>query len=189
MREDTTVYDLMGREFVGVSESDSVVDAAELLVEEEVDFVVVVRGREPVGEMTARDAVEALLDGGPERGETVTVGSVMDEAAARIDARADVDEAVDRLLSESATHLLVVDGDDIVGVLTERDVMAATSSRGPESMSEADVIETNGGFDVEESAPVDSDYSNQSICEVCGALSRELSNRNGQLVCADCREV
>ncbi|MFC6725585.1 cyclic nucleotide-binding/CBS domain-containing protein [Halobium palmae] len=185
MREDTTVHDLMGHEYVGVSESDTVADAAELLVAEEVEFVVVVRGGEPVGQMTARDALAAFVGGDAD----APVETAMDRTVPTVDVRADLSEAVDRLLSDSATHLIAIDGGDVAGVITERDVVAATASRGIEREDGPEAIETNGGYDVEEGSAVDTEYSNQSICEVCGSLSRELSNRNGQLVCADCREV
>ncbi|WP_195155705.1 CBS domain-containing protein, partial [Halorubrum sp. AJ67] len=56
MRTDTTVRDVMHREFLGVSESDSLSDAAALLVEEETNCVVVVRGGDPVGRLESRDA-------------------------------------------------------------------------------------------------------------------------------------
>lgn len=185
MREETTVHDLMGHDYVGVSESDTVADAAELLVAEEVDFVVVVRGSEPVGQLTARDALAAVVGGDAD----ALVETAMDRTVPTVDVRADLSEAVDRLLSESATHLVVIDGGGVAGVITERDVVAATASRGIERENAPETLETNGGYDVEEESTVDDEYSNQSICEVCGALSRELSNRNGQLVCADCREV
>jgi len=44
MRTDTTVRDVMHREFLGVSESDALADAAALLVEEGTDCLIVVRG-------------------------------------------------------------------------------------------------------------------------------------------------
>ncbi|GAA0717722.1 hypothetical protein GCM10009060_06850 [Halorubrum trapanicum] len=52
----------MHREFLGASESDSLSDAAALLVEEETNCLVVVRGGEPVGRLESRDALDALLD-------------------------------------------------------------------------------------------------------------------------------
>lgn len=184
----------MGREFVGVSESDTVADAAALLVDEGADFAVVVRGGRPVGRLTARDALSAFVgdgaatatDGDGEGGPTV--GDVMADPAPTVDLRDGLGVAADRLLSESTSHLLVVDDDDLVGVLTERDVVAATASRGPDPTADVETLETNGGYDQTELSP-NEDYSNQSICEVCGSLSRNLSNRNGQLVCSDCIDV
>ncbi|MFC6772289.1 CBS domain-containing protein, partial [Halorubrum pallidum] len=48
MRTDTTVRDVMHREFLGASEADSLAAAADLMVTEATDCLVVVRGGEPV---------------------------------------------------------------------------------------------------------------------------------------------
>jgi len=64
MRTDTTARDVMHREFLGVSESDPLRDAAALLVDEGTNCLVVLRGGEPVGRLSWRDALGALLDAG-----------------------------------------------------------------------------------------------------------------------------
>ncbi|MFC6754826.1 CBS domain-containing protein, partial [Halorubrum tibetense] len=53
MRTDTTVRDVMHREFLGASESDALTEAAALLVEEVTDCAVVLRGGEAVGRLAA----------------------------------------------------------------------------------------------------------------------------------------
>ena len=53
MNENVTVREVMEREFVGVSESDGVLETSELLLREGSDLAVVLRGSEPVGVVTA----------------------------------------------------------------------------------------------------------------------------------------
>lgn len=187
MRENVTVHDIMGREYVGVSESDTVQAAAELMLTEGADSVVVVRGREPVGMLTCRDAMATLLSGGD--ASDTTVAAVMSDVAPSVEAAEDVDAATDIMFSESANHLLVFDEGEFVGLLSEREVMAATSSRAIDNGATADVTDAElmtDGSDLDTEA---SEFSSQSICEVCGALVHDLGNVNGQLVCVDCREV
>ncbi|MUW15733.1 CBS domain-containing protein, partial [Halorubrum sp. CBA1125] len=98
MRTDTTVRDVMHREFLGVSEADPLADAARLLVDEQTDCLVVVRGGEPVGQLGCRDALDALLDDGVD--DDRTVGSVMGDPLPTVapdDALAAVEE---RLVAE-----------------------------------------------------------------------------------------
>lgn len=187
MRENVTVHDIIGREYVGVSESDTVQAATELMLEEEADTVVVLRGREPVGMLTCRNALSTLLTGGDAAEQPVS--DVMSEPAPRVTTLADVDEAADIMFSEPTSHLLVFDGGEFAGVLTEREVMAATSSRAVDRRFDSDAEDAElatDGSDLEMEAE---EFSTQSICEVCGSLVRDLSNMNGQLICADCREV
>ena len=182
MHNGITVRDVMNREFVGVSESDRLVDAAELMASEPTEAVVVVRGSEPIGSLSTAAALSAMVDGAPE---DRPVGEVMEPAVPTISPEAAVAEATRQLVSRGATHLVVVDDDgEIVGLLTQRDVLATqgtvettTPSGGSEAAEVGEAIEAEG----------DSERSVQGICEECGSLSPELSTVNGQLVCPDCR--
>lgn len=168
MRDEPTVRDVMHREFLGVSESDELGDAAELLIDENADYLVVLRGHEPVGLLSARDVLTAVLSGD---GLEEDVGSVMQPpvpAVSAVERLADVEE---RLLQEDTGHLIVTEENEAVGVITERDLLAATTTvREPTHLHEG-------------SDPA----VEQSICEVCGTLSPELTPVNGQLVCPDCQ--
>lgn len=193
MRDTVSVHDIIGMEYVGVSESDTVKSAAELMLAEDASTVVVLRGTQPVGMVTCRDALSALVDDGASGDQPVS--AVMSEPAPRITTLAAVDEASDVMFSEPTSHLLVFDEGEFVGVLSERDVMAATSSRAVDASydagdsfdSEADESTLRADGSTDERGT--DGFSTQSICEVCGALVRDLSNMNGQLICVDCREV
>ncbi|RLM49798.1 cyclic nucleotide-binding/CBS domain-containing protein [Halorubrum sp. Atlit-28R] len=135
MRTDTTVRDVMHREFLGVSESDSLPDAAALLVDEETNCLVVVRGGEPVGRLESRDALDALLDAttagsddGPAPAD-LTVADVMGPplpAVAPDDSLAAVEE---RLVAEGADRVVAVADGEAVGVVTDGDALAAGAPR------------------------------------------------------------
>lgn len=209
MRDDITVQEIMNREFLGVSESDSLRDAAELLVREEADCLVVLRGGDPVGCLSPRDALEAMLVGdatvdGSDSDREATVGEVMDDPAPTILANEGLTLAEDRLLSDGASRLVVMADGEAVGVLTERDVLAtrppgARAEPAPDSQA-GSTRELRSATDrvreSEAASAPDRDRegnatreATQSICEVCGTLTASLSNVNGQLVCPDCREV
>lgn len=199
MRDDITVQEIMHREFLGVSESDPLVDAAELLAREAADCLVVLRGGDPVGCLSPLDALEAVLENEAD-GER-TVGEVMSDPAPTIAADERVSIAEDRLIADGVSRLVVVADGDAVGVLTERDVLATrpAGTRGepepdPEAgsaremdRSEDRTREMDVSPDREEGIDVATEAT-QSICEVCGTLTASLSNSNGRLVCPDCRE-
>ncbi|WP_224268673.1 CBS domain-containing protein [Haloprofundus salinisoli] len=195
MNTDVTVSDAMEREFVGVSESDSVRAAAELMFEEDADCIVVLRGNQPVGVVSSRTALGVVLNEGAD----TPVSAVMTDPEPTVESEMALVVAEDRMRSEATPWALVVDNGELVGLLTERDVLMAATLTQEEMRAEGQDrppadgpefgdtggppnAETNGGIDAEA-------YSSQSICEVCGSLARTLSNVNGQLVCSDCREV
>ena len=63
MEPDATVREVMNREYLGVSESDTVGETASMMLDDGAEVVVVVRGSEPVGIMTERDALAAVVEG------------------------------------------------------------------------------------------------------------------------------
>jgi CBS domain-containing protein len=187
MDAEVIVRDVMTREYVGVSESDTVLGAVRLMSDEGVGSVVVLRGREPVGIMTEADVLSLVAN--EENPKETTVSEAMTKPVVSIPPDRSLADAAGMMAQQGIRRIIVTGADDeLLGVLTERDVISASAS--PSSITrtnERDIdeaelsgrMETNGG---------DSKYANQSICEVCGSLTHDLSNVNGQLVCADCRD-
>ncbi|QUO49081.1 MULTISPECIES: CBS domain-containing protein [Halorubrum] len=137
MRTDTTVRDVMHREFLGVSESDSLPEAAALLVDEETNCLVVVRGGEPVGRLESRDALDALLsatgvaddsDDTPDPADR-TVGDVMGPPLPTVSPDDSLAAVEERLVSEGADRVVAVDDGEAVGVVTDGDALAAGAPR------------------------------------------------------------
>ncbi|ELZ53969.1 MULTISPECIES: CBS domain-containing protein [Halorubrum] len=137
MRTDTTVRDVMHREFLGVSESDSLSDAAALLVEEETNCVVVMRGGEAVGRLEARDALDALLDatGGDAEADSEegigdhTVGDAMGPPLPTMSPDDSLTAVEERLVADGVDRVVAVDEGEAVGVVTDGDVLAAGAPR------------------------------------------------------------
>lgn len=180
MNSDVTVRDVMEREYVGVSESDQVIDTVALLLEEDEESAVVLRGSEPVGLFSERDVLELLRDGrDPDR---TSVGEAMTPAPDTVSPDYPVSEAADVMSAGDARRLLVVDGGEVLGVLSEHDLLEVVTIE--QVATSADPTETAVAVEGEEQ-----EYSAQSICEACGALTRDLADVNGQLLCANCRDI
>jgi CBS domain-containing protein len=205
MEGEVTVRDVMTRDYVGVSESDTLLGAVRLMDEEGVGCVVVLRGSDPVGIVTESDVLSLVAD---ERDPAdVEVSSVMSEPVVSVDADRGLSDAAATMSREDIRRLAVTNDTKLVGVLSERDVISASASLSgvPQFRDEpagdvarepmgADALGTDtvGAESVGTAAVEEGDryeYSDRSICETCGTLSRELTNVNGQLVCTDCRNV
>lgn len=188
MRTDTTISDVMHREFLGVSESDSLDDAARLMLSEEADCLVVLRGGEPVGCLSPRDALAAALDGDPSE---TPVSAVMSPPAPTVEADEPLTTAEERLVSEGSSRLVVTAGGEAVGVVTEHDALAAGTTR-TEAATEPGVAvaATADGERARDAETTDASGSaTQGVCEICGSLVPDLTASNGRAICADCQEV
>lgn len=172
-----TVRDVLLPEFVGASESDLVPASAKLLLEEHADHLVVLRGTDPVGVVSARDLLEQYLTDDPTE---TTLGDIMTTDYETIPPDVSVDAATDRFVG-SAQPLLVLDNSDLVGLLTERDLLSAPHGDPYERTLSAGENSTN--------TDTSTDTASQGICEACGAFTRTLTVSDGRSLCADCLDV
>ena len=186
-----SVRDVLTKDYVGVSESDTVLGAVQLMREERAGCVLVVRGTEPVGIVTEWDIL-GLVEREESPSET-TVEDVMSTPVLTVDASLSLTDAATRMTTDRIRHLVVTNEDELLGILTQRDVIAAAGSfRGatasdPDPVSnqldtaeaQEDQLLTNGG----------DEYTTQGVCEVCGSLAESLWESNGKLLCSDCRSV
>jgi len=196
MERDTTVQEVMDREFVGVTESDGFTETVELMLEEGVESVVVLRGSEPVGVVTEREALAAMV----EDGDPTTAADAMTETVPTVSPDHTIAEAADEMSTAATKRVVVSDGAETVGVVSEHDLIT-TSPFAPavgtdhtrtdaELSEQRPVAAAQGGpGDLGEGGSRDLEYEDQSICEACGSLARDLRAFNGQLLCADCRDI
>lgn len=181
MSMETTIKEVMTRDYVGVSESDRLREAGRLLREEGVEGAVVLRGNEPVGTIAVNDVLDHVLDGDDE----TTVGEAMADAVEEVEPDLATEVAADRLVSVEASLLVVTKSSEVLGVVTQSDLIRAIAlGRDPDEQREADFEPARAT-----SGNPGEGYSEQGICERCGALTSDLVAFNGQLLCADCRDI
>lgn len=181
------VRDVIDRSFVGVSESDTVRETAELIVDEGADSVVVLRGDDPVGVVTERDALGAFVAGAADD----PVSTVMSDDVPTISPDATIGEAADEMATLANKRVVVSNGTRPVGVLSEHDLITTSPfapdrdvAAGPDAVPEDRADDRVAAAD-----SVDRGFEEQSICEACGAFARDLSTFNGQSLCGDCRDI
>jgi CBS domain-containing protein len=212
MENDVTVRGVITREYVGVSESDTVQDTVELMREEQASSVIVLRGSDPVGIVTEWDVMGLVADGADPA--VTAVSEIMSSPVRSVGADTPLVDAAGIMSSENIRNLLVedADGGEVVGALTDRDVIAAVASlqktlgaptvgttapagAGAEASPTAEGA-TGAVRDRSETATTGVNgngepdaYASQGVCETCGKLTDDLRDINGQLVCPDCQEI
>lgn len=197
MNSDLTVREIMDREYVGVSESDGLVETVALLLEEDKENAVVLHGSEHVGVLTERDVLSSLVEG-PDPADA-TVGEVMSDHVPTVSPDETASAAADQLSTQSSRRLLVTDGSEPLGVVTEQDLLAGRSYSPEQAEAAVEHTDAVSGASSTMSAEAgttvtrtESDaggFDDQGICEVCGSLAGDLSAFNGQLRCAECRDM
>ena len=191
MNGDVTVREVMRREFVGVSEADTLRDTAGLMLDEDVEAVAVLRGSDPEGLLTQQDILEVAVEGAA-LSDTVAADAMRTELPV-VEPDTPLTAAADRMSGQQARHLFVMGDGELLGLVSEHDVVTATTlDPGGEAETRevaTEAVHAEAAVVGEGEATATEGYSNQGICEVCGTLTRNLSSFNGQLVCSDCRDV
>src|SRR3954454_14664361 len=116
-----TVADIMSRPVVTVSPDDKMAEAAATMREHRVGSVVAVDQLRPVGILTERDLVRFTASGGDAG--TALVSEWMPAAPDSVGPDVDVVAAFASLSEHGYRHIPVVDHDELVGIVSMRDLM------------------------------------------------------------------
>lgn len=112
---------------VTIFENESLKDAADRLVDEDVGALVVYGSRGVRGIISERDLIRAFSD--DVDFDAAEVDEYMTEAPVSIDQNSTLRRAVEKMDEHSIRHLLVLEEGEPVGVLSVRDVVHAMEER------------------------------------------------------------
>ena len=117
----TTVREAMTASPRAVQVSTSAVEAAQLMASENVGSLPVVEGNRLVGMVTDRDLVLEVL--AKERdASTTTVGEICSRDPVTVRADEPLDDALGRMAKHQVRRVPVVEGEELVGIVSQADV-------------------------------------------------------------------
>jgi CBS domain-containing protein len=111
---------IMSTKIVSIKPTEKVGKALRTMVRNKIGSIVVVDKGNPVGILTERDISTRTAKGQKVMG--MVVGKVMSKPLVTIGPSAQVWEAVEQMVRKDIRRLPVIEGDKIVGMVTERDV-------------------------------------------------------------------
>lgn len=122
-----TVSDIMTPEVETVPPDTTISQAAQLMVEGRFGSVLVTSGKMLLGILTERDLLRATAAGVDSSAAPVSQWMTEDPVTATPDT--DTEEAAMTMLSQGFRHLPVVDGPDLMGIVSLRDLLSARIGR------------------------------------------------------------
>lgn len=177
-----SVGDVMTHNFVSLTPKSSLHDCAKKMARERVDSLLITEGKRLIGILTSRDILWAItkkpgLDMKKIRGVDIATRKL-----AVIKPSADISQAIDKMRASNFRRLPVITNDELIGVVTLKDILAVEPHFYAEIRSLMDVREEDRKLEQTELSP-----HIEGLCENCGALS-DLLRVEGQMLCPDCRE-
>ncbi|MBC7085077.1 MAG: CBS domain-containing protein [Methanomethylovorans sp.] len=179
IRKEMSVREVMTTNLVVADINKSVLEIAQEMIRQKVGSVIITDDGDPVGIITETDIISKVVinDAVPS---TVVAGQIMSSPIIATKPSTNVIEAAEQMTRCNIRRLAVIDGDKIVGIITDRDMLAISPSLNTilESLIELHRDESN----FEDESGVE-----RGICQGCGAYT-DLTLMNGLMLCEDCKE-
>ncbi len=122
------IRDIMEKNVVTIDEDSSVRDAAQLLKEKEISFIVITKNNKPIGVVTESDFVRKLIVDDKIASKT-SLSEIMSYKFRSVEPSTDIEDAVQKMLNNKIRRLLVIDQEKLVGVITETDLTSFLRNR------------------------------------------------------------
>ena len=113
-----------GHDVVTITESRTVLAAAQALVDHNIGGLVVTEGERPIGILTERDILRVTAQS-PGEIDSILIGSVMTRDLITAEPQDRLTEMMDVMTENKIRHLPVLDGDRLVGIVSIGDLVNA----------------------------------------------------------------
>lgn len=174
MTQATPVLDIMSKEPLVVSPDATVREAAALMKQRDVGSLLVVADDRPSGIITEKDLVNKVV-AEDRKASDLRVEDVMSSPVLTVGPYQEVLEAARIMAERKIRRLAVVENGDVVGLITEKDILRVWPALMEITRQRAEMTPTAAGTAI-------------GYCESCRMFSDRLTLHDGQLVCPECLE-
>jgi len=122
------VRDIMEKNVITIEQDKTALDAACLLTEKDISFLVIVNEGKPVGVVTERDFVKKLVAENKLPSE-VPLSEIMSYKYRSVESSTKIEDAVQKMLNHKIRRLLVIDNEELVGAITQTDLTTFLRSK------------------------------------------------------------
>jgi len=122
------IRDIMEKNVITISEEKTALDAARLISEKDISFLVVVKDDSPIGVVTESDFVRKVfaLDRPVSK---IPLSEIMSYKFRWVEPSTVIEEAVQKMLNNNIRRLLVLENEKLVGVITQTDLAGHLRSK------------------------------------------------------------
>ncbi len=178
MKTGFKVSDAMTEQPITISPSLTLKEAALLMKKKHVGALIIKKKKKVLGIMTEQDMVRKAIAKG--KGPKTKVEDLMDPNITTIESHLDIFEALKVMRDLNIRHLPVVKGNNMVGLLTLKDVLKIQ----PDLF---DLLVDKFELREEERKPIYNIGEKEGICNTCGEYAQKLYSKQGALICKSCR--
>ncbi len=115
------VRDIMQKNVITIQEDKTALDAAKLISEKDISFLVIIKDAKPVGVVTERDFVRKI-DAEDKNASQIPLSKIMSYKFRWVEPSTDIEDAVQKMLNHNIRRLIVLENEKLVGVITQTDL-------------------------------------------------------------------
>jgi len=122
------IRDIMEKNVVTIDQDSTVLDAARLLKEKKISFLVIMKNNEPIGVVTESDFVRKLVVEEKSASKT-QLSEIMSYKFRSVTPSTEIEDAVQKMLNNKIRRLIVLDEGKLAGVVTQTDLTGFLRSK------------------------------------------------------------
>jgi len=115
------VKDIMQKNVITIQEDKSALDAAQLITEKDISFLVILKDDKPIGVITERDFVRKIA-AEDKNAAQIPLSKIMSYKFRWVEPSTDIEDAVQKMLNHNIRRLIVLENEKLVGVITQTDL-------------------------------------------------------------------
>ncbi len=179
IQNEMLVKEIMSKNIFDIDVTASVLDVAEKMAKSDTGSIIVIEDGDNVGIITEHDIITKTVVKNilPSK---MSAREVMSSPIIAIKPSTNIIEAAEMMVRSNIRRLAVMEGDTIVGMVTDRDILAIAP--GLNTILEG-LIQLH-----HENNYCQEPELERGICQRCGAFVDNLTDVNGLMLCEDCKE-
>jgi len=122
------VRDIMEKNVITIEEDKSALDAAHLISEKDISFLVIVKDGIPTGVVSERDFVRKVV-ANDKQASKIALSEIMSYKFRWVEPSTTIEEAVQKMLNNNIRRLIILENNKLVGVITQTDLASFLRSK------------------------------------------------------------
>ena len=115
------IRDIMEKNVVTIEDDKTALDAANLISEKDVSFLVIMINNIPVGVLSESDFVKRLAADDKKASEVI-VSEIMSSNFRWVEPETEIEDAIQKMLNNNVRRLVILDNNKLAGVITQTDL-------------------------------------------------------------------
>ncbi len=115
------IRDIMEKNVVTIEDGKTALDAARLISEKDVSFLVIMKNNIPIGVLSESDFVKRLAADDKKASEVI-VSEIMSSNFRWVEPETEIEDAIQKMLNNNIRRLVILDNSKLAGVITQTDL-------------------------------------------------------------------